>query len=692
LPKLDRADSPAVVRLAVILAAFCVLLVFASAPAEAAPWSGPEAVSAPEADASASEVGVDADGDATAVWTNDAMVGSVVQTAYRPAGTGWESPLDLSGPGAEVEAADLAVDPAGDAVAVWRVTTGGSFSVQAAFKPAGGSWEPSETVSPLGAAAEIPQVSIDEAGDAVLVYKEGAGGIFASYRPANGSWEGGVHISPGGAEAADVAMNSVGAAIVVWKTPTGPTSVVEANSMSPGGSWSAPQVLSTPAAVTEPPQVGADAAGEFFALWSRGASNSQTVELARKPMSGGWGVPEVASNGGLEAHEPQLAIDPAGDVVAAWYRFDGSVGSIEATSLTPGGSWAPQTRLSPVGVDTESPRIAISPTGVAQVVWTGTKEAEHHVELSTVHLQVNASWKASITITHEGTFVFAPRIGIDHSGHTVVTWSVETSIGVVVIKGSTHDERSALDVTRSGGGSGTVTSLPARIDCGSSCSGEFFEGITVTLTATPASGSRFAGWSGACSGTGGCAVEIGESQSVNAEFVPTTSGDETGGGEPGGGGATTSADAGASKVAAGAAPPAPAQSGPICTPITAAKVSGFVPKPKAGQVVPGVRAKVSVRRPSTVKVSAMLGFGKGSSIRLADLGSASFHPAGSRNLRFALPKGLRSALPLGSGAHLILSIAAKPDAEGGCAQPSTVKRQLAVKVVKVLAGRQAGVS
>ena len=46
LPKLDRADSPAIVRFAVTLAAFCVLLVFATSRADAAPWSGPEPVSA----------------------------------------------------------------------------------------------------------------------------------------------------------------------------------------------------------------------------------------------------------------------------------------------------------------------------------------------------------------------------------------------------------------------------------------------------------------------------------------------------------------------------------------------------------------------------------------------------------------------------------------------------------------------
>jgi hypothetical protein len=692
LPKLDRADSPAIVRVAVILTALCALMFVAASRAEAAPWSGPEAVSALDAHAPASEVGVDADGDATAVWTNDATVGSVVQAAYRPAGAGWEPPLDLSGPGGEVEAADLAVNPAGDAVAVWRVTTGGNFSVQTAFRPAGGPWQPSETVSSPGAAGETPQVSIDEAGDAVLVYKEGAVGIVAFHRPANGSWQGGVHISPGGAEAPDVVMNSAGAAIAVWAAPSGPTSVIEASSMSAGGSWSGRQALSTTALVTEPPQVTSDAEGEFFALWSLGGSGSQTIELARKPMSGAWEAPEMVSTAGLEA-EPQLAVDPAGDVVAAWYRSGGSAGSIEATSLRAGGSWAPPSRLSPVGVDAKAPRIAISPSGVAQVVWTSTKETEHHLELSTVHLQVNASWKASITITHEGHLVSAPRIGIGRSGRTVVTWSVETSVGVVVIKGSTHDERSSLDVTKSGAGTGTVTSLPARIDCGSTCSGEFFEGVAVTLTATPASGSRFAGWSGACSGAGTCAVEIGESQSVNAEFVPTSSGgEEASGGDSGtGAGTTGTTSAAAPGSSTGPAPTQRLTGAPACTVLSAPSVGTFVPTPRYGRTVLGVRARIGVKSPSAVRVTGTLIVGSGKAGRVG-LGTVSYHGSGWRNLRFPLPAGFRSELPVGTPTRLLLGVSTVPDSAARCATPGVIDRRLKVKVVKVLVAGQAGVS
>ncbi len=53
-----------------------------------------------------------------------------------------------------------------------------------------------------------------------------------------------------------------------------------------------------------------------------------------------------------------------------------------------------------------------------------------------------------------------------------------------------------LTVTKTGSGSGTVTSSPAGIDCGTTCSADFSAGITVTLTATPSSNSVFTGWGG----------------------------------------------------------------------------------------------------------------------------------------------------------------------------------------------------
>jgi hypothetical protein len=58
-----------------------------------------------------------------------------------------------------------------------------------------------------------------------------------------------------------------------------------------------------------------------------------------------------------------------------------------------------------------------------------------------------------------------------------------------------------VTVTRAGSGSGTVTSDPSGINCGNACTASFTAVPSVTLTATPASGSAFGGWSGACTGS-----------------------------------------------------------------------------------------------------------------------------------------------------------------------------------------------
>ena len=78
----------------------------------------------------------------------------------------------------------------------------------------------------------------------------------------------------------------------------------------------------------------------------------------------------------------------------------------------------------------------------------------------------------------------------------------------------------SLTVARAGSGSGVIASSPAGIDCGPICSHDYAPGAVVTLTATPAGGSVFAGWSGAgCSGTGTCQVTLSSDTSVTASFA-----------------------------------------------------------------------------------------------------------------------------------------------------------------------------
>jgi hypothetical protein len=79
-----------------------------------------------------------------------------------------------------------------------------------------------------------------------------------------------------------------------------------------------------------------------------------------------------------------------------------------------------------------------------------------------------------------------------------------------------------LSVSTTGTGSGTVTSSLSGISCGTDCSESYSTGTVVALSASAASGSTFAGWSGACSGTAGCQVTMDAAKAVSAAFNAPT--------------------------------------------------------------------------------------------------------------------------------------------------------------------------
>src|SRR5436305_14143626 len=76
--------------------------------------------------------------------------------------------------------------------------------------------------------------------------------------------------------------------------------------------------------------------------------------------------------------------------------------------------------------------------------------------------------------------------------------------GCSLLNGSHKPGDFQITVQGAGSGAGTITSSPAGITCGQSCSASFPGGTAVTLSAAPSAGSTFAGWSGGCSGTGAC--------------------------------------------------------------------------------------------------------------------------------------------------------------------------------------------
>jgi hypothetical protein len=88
-----------------------------------------------------------------------------------------------------------------------------------------------------------------------------------------------------------------------------------------------------------------------------------------------------------------------------------------------------------------------------------------------------------------------------------------------------------VEVQRQGTGDGTVSSAPASLDCGPTCSAAFAVGSTVTLSAVPDSASAFVSWGGACAGADPeCAITVSGPTEVTARFASLVSVEQDGAG------------------------------------------------------------------------------------------------------------------------------------------------------------------
>jgi hypothetical protein len=114
------------------------------------------------------------------------------------------------------------------------------------------------------------------------------------------------------------------------------------------------------------------------------------------------------------------------------------------------------------------------------------------------------------------TFVGWSGGGCSGTGSCQLTLNSDTTVTATF---NTPPPAPTLTVVKAGTGSGTVTSSPAGIDCGATCSHDYGSGTPLTLTATARSGSTFVGWSGGgCSGTGNCRLTLSSDTKLTGTF------------------------------------------------------------------------------------------------------------------------------------------------------------------------------
>jgi hypothetical protein len=419
----------------IFLTMLCVLALTgcASATHAASPWHSPMKLPRlGQGHTVEPYVVVDSGGEAVAVWKRSGPYGSVIQSAARPTGGTWSAPVNISPTGKRLKSfqPQIAVSAAGEVLAVWAHFQGGHEAVaQSAARRPDGTWSAPITLSRTSGEVQRPAIAIDDAGEAIAVWEvfEGDRIVQSATRATTGTWSAPISLTPKGMESggSEIAMNDAGEAVVLWDTRLARSlrEVTKTTFHSPGGTWSAPVKVVEGRVAEIAPAIAISPTGEAIVIWERFRERSgreySRIESASHPAGGAWSKPtNLAGKGGPSFEAPAIAIGPDGEAVAVWTRSIGPLRtSIQSASRLPGSAWT-----SPVDVYQahayELPHlaVAIDAAGDTVAVWQEEQKAIQSASRSPTGV-----WSDVSNLVRPGQTLF-PQIDISPAGEAAAIW------------------------------------------------------------------------------------------------------------------------------------------------------------------------------------------------------------------------------------------------------------------------------
>jgi hypothetical protein len=370
------------------------------------PWGAPQPINRPGVGARP-QAAIDDAGDAAVLWVHDIGRDRVVQASLRRGpGGAFSAAEDISKEVLEVRSHEVALDGAGDAVAVWAQRPAETLEVRAAIRPANGFWGSARLLSGAGVTGG-PSIAVSGR-EVVVVWMEL--GVVRAARGdlITGEWDPAVTLSNPAGEALgepSVATNARGDAVAIWKWRDRPTgqAIVQAAFRSAGASWGpATDVGDAGVGGNGAPQVAVDGSGRAVAIWIEVAPGGTPLRSSVRTGGAAWSKPATVTP--RNAADPRLGIDPAGNAVAVWTDVD--LPDARAAVLPEAaGSWQPEATLSGAGAAT--PSVAVDASGRAVAVWSRSLPPRLDAESA----DLAGGWELTLTNTSRPSIQGRPRVG-----------------------------------------------------------------------------------------------------------------------------------------------------------------------------------------------------------------------------------------------------------------------------------------
>ncbi len=346
-------------------------------------WGTPTLLEQSDGASFAPDVAVSPDGSALAVWSrSNGENNDVVSSRYTPE-SGWELPELAETEFADTSGPKVAVDVDGNAVASWAQGPPDGRDIWANRYVPGSGWGFAERIGPLGLGTDLnggAQLVIDPDGNATAVWSESDGGrydVWSNRFTPSGGWgdpELRESNDEGNALFPSLAADGAGVVHVVWEQLTATSSTIDADRWLPGAGWEGPQTISMSGAFRA--DVAANQGGDAIAVWI-GAGD--VVEASSFVAGEGWGTPTrlEATNDELFSGDPVVAIDPTGNALAVWFRFDNGIFDSWANRFDATGSWGEANRLEMENGQAFTAGLTLDTLGRGIAIWwqeTGSRE------------------------------------------------------------------------------------------------------------------------------------------------------------------------------------------------------------------------------------------------------------------------------------------------------------------------------
>jgi len=258
-------------------------------------------------------------------------------------GSGWGAPALLNNDNHFSTQPGLAVDAAGNAMAIWQElhASGGVSHYQLwsrRYAPASG-WATAQRVDDGTVSAEQAQIALNAEGKAVAVYMQG-GRVMVNSAYRTTDWVGPLrlHYMGGTSSEPQVAFDRAGKAFVTWIQSSGGVSEIRRDACAPNlppiNCWLEMQPVTGGTGAFRDLRLVVDSQGTEHLVVMHVTSTSSSTQAIRNVPGRGWlRQPLDLYPGATSRSKPQLAVDESGSALAIWFATYPDAFAVEASVL-----------------------------------------------------------------------------------------------------------------------------------------------------------------------------------------------------------------------------------------------------------------------------------------------------------------------------------------------------------------------